>query len=199
MKKLLIAAVTLAMAAGLVACAGGGGAAGSGSASGSAPASASSEAAAPQDSRTDFIWFKADMPEGAEVSSFGGVATVATLSLETADGKITVSAESKTAAEEAAERIGYDEEKYKAGDDVTVGKYTWKTVNFEFSGEPSIMLYADIDGEKNKTAYICAYGLAVDDPMLKSFLESFEVNANVDEGYTAAREMGIDDFRNTLQ
>ncbi|MGN0302588.1 MAG: hypothetical protein ACI4BI_06945 [Anaerotardibacter sp.] len=147
------------------------------------------------DGKTDCIWFKAELPKDCAVSSTSSPGTVTNITFEVDDQKIRVASESGTAEEEAAERIALSPDTYTAGDDVTIGKYTWKVVNFTWNGDPSVMLYTDLDGQKVKSAYVTGYCLDTDDEMLTSFLESIEFASDIDKAYEEAKNTKIDDFR----
>lgn len=150
-----------------------------------------------KDSRTDCIWFKADIPEGAEVSSYGGTANVATIKFENDadDWTIQMDRDKKPLDEAAAYRPTQYPDRYTAGEDITVGGRTWKVVNFEWNGKPSVMLYSDLGGDEIKTAHIDAFELTPDSEVLKSFLESLEYADNIDDAYNEAVSVKIADFR----
>lgn len=147
-----------------------------------------------KDDRTDFIWFKADMPDDCSVSSNASPATVGDVMFETPDGKISITGEEKSAEEEARYRPSEYPDKYTAGDDVTIGKHTWKVVNFDLE-KPSVMLYTDLDGDEVKCAYVTAYNLDTNSEVLTSFLESIEFSSDIDKAYEEARSEKIADFR----
>lgn len=130
-KKLLavcVAALTLSMA--LMGCNSGT----SSSGGGSAPAGAAGqkESNKPADDRVDFTWFKASVPEGYDIWSDTGnggfVGSICFKNVEESDKSISFDVESDDAETLVADET--DSDGYTAGEDITIGKYTWKTVNF---------------------------------------------------------------------
>lgn len=144
-KKLLavcVAALTLSMA--LMGCNSGT----SSSGGGSAPAGAAEqkESNKPADDRVDFTWFKASVPEGYDIWSDTGdggfVGSICFKNVEESDKSISFDVESDDAETLVADET--DSDGYTAGEDITIGKYTWKTVNFTWNDTPSVELIAEI-------------------------------------------------------
>ena len=62
---------------------------------------------------------------------------------------------------------------YERGEDVTIGRYTWKTVNFTWHKTPSMHLATDIPNS-GRSVEITLFMATPDDPAVKAFLESIE-------------------------
>lgn len=199
-KQSILAVMGIAMTLALTAC-GGSGAPATGSGTTAGDNSAVEEV---KDDRIDFIWFKANLPEGTDyVSSV----TMNEVGFERDDDEAEwriqiggVMSSSSTAESEQADRIALDSEKYAAADDVTIGDYTWKVVTFDWSSGPSVMLYADVednspeDEGQIKVITIDAFGLTVDNPVLVDFLESLEFPENIREQKSVAYEVDTAEF-----
>lgn len=144
-KKLLaacLAALTLSMA--LMGCNSGTSSSGGGSApTGAAEQKESNKSA---DDRVDFTWFKASVPEGYDIWSDTGdggfVGSICFKNVEESDKSISFDVESDDAETLVADETNSDG--YTAGEDITIGKYTWKTVNFTWNDTPSVELIAEI-------------------------------------------------------
>ena len=83
-------------------------------------------------------------------------------------------------------RNGEGPEKYTAGDDVKLGKYTWKTLNFTWNKQPSVVLYTDIT--EGLYAEVTLYETTLEDAAVNAFLEGVEFATD----YDAAHKAGMD-------
>ena len=193
-KKLLavcVAAFTLSMA--LMGCNSGT----SPSGGGSAPTGAAEqkESNKPADDRVDFTWFKASVPEGYDIWSDTGdggfVGSICFKNVEESDKSISFDVESDDAETLVADET--DSDGYTAGEDITIGKYTWKTVNFTWNDTPSVEVIAEIPGT-GQSVVIYLFMTTPDDPAVKAFLESLEFPENLEEAHNEAKNISIADL-----
>mgnify|MGYP000332090747 CR=1 FL=1 len=61
-------------------------------------------------------------------------------------------------------------DKYTEGGDVKLGNYTWKTLNFTWNKQPSVVLYADIT--EGLYAEVTLYETTLEDAAVNAFLEA---------------------------
>lgn len=155
-KKLLAACVAaLALSMALMGCNGDNTAKPAGSAAGSASKQTTEkkESKKPADDRIDFTWFKAYAPEGYDVwarsGSDGNVSEILFNGIEDSNKVISFGVSSTKDAEAVANRDA-ERDGYERGEDVTIGRYTWKTVNFTWHKTPSMHLVTDIPNSGKK-------------------------------------------------
>ena len=210
-KTIMIAASAFALCFGLTACGGGGQAAASGSTalSGSAAASAAANgsassassassaasSAAPAASKaTDFYMFKAEMPEGYAMWGPNGKESPLNIvefrSIENSNKLVDVEIDDGTAQEQFDKKAAKD--KYTAGQDVKLGKYTWKTLDLTWNKQPSVVMYTDIaDG---LYAEVTLYETTLDDAAVKAFLEGAEFTTDYETAHKAGMDTTVEKF-----
>lgn len=82
---------------------------------------------------------------------------------------------------------------YERGEDVTIGRYTWKTVNFMWHKTPSMHLATDIPNS-GRSVEITLFMATPDDPAVKAFLESIEFcEEDLEEKKLEAKDISIKD------
>ena len=198
-KKLLavcVAALALSMA--LMGCNGGNAAKPAGSAgSSAAKTTEKKEPEKPADDRIDFTWFKAYAPEGYDVwarsGSDGNVSEILFNGIEDSNKVISFGISSTKDAEEVANRDS-ERDGYERGEDVTIGRYTWKTVNFTWNKTPSMHLVTDIPNS-GRSVEITLFMATTDDPACKAFLESIEFcEEDLEEKKLEAKDISIKDL-----
>ena len=193
-KKLLavcVAALALSMA--LMGCNGGTSSSSGGSAS--KGTTEQKESKKPADNRIDFTWFKASVPEGYDVWSDSGdggfVSSICFKNVDESDKSISFDVESDDAETLVADETESDG--YEAGEDITIGKYTWKTVNFTWNKTPSVELISEIP-DTGQSVVIYLFMTTPDDPAVKAFLESLEFPENLEEAHNEAKNISIADL-----
>ena len=193
-KKLLavcVAALALSMA--LMGCNGGTSSSSVGSAS--KGTTEQKESKKPADNRIDFTWFKASVPEGYDVWSDSGdggfVGSICFKNVDESDKSISFDVESDDAETLVADETESDG--YEAGEDITIGKYTWKTVNFTWNKTPSVELISEIP-DTGQSVVIYLFMTTPDDPAVKAFLESLEFPENLEEAHNEAKNISIADL-----
>lgn len=193
-KKLLavcVAALALSMA--LMGCNGGTSSSSGGSAS--KGTTEQKESKKPADNRIDFTWFKASVPEGYDVWSDSGdggfVGSICFKNVDESDKSISFDVESDDAETLVADETESDG--YEAGEDITIGKYTWKTVNFTWNKTPSVELISEIP-DAGQSVVIYLFMTTPDDPAVKAFLESLEFPENLEEAHNEAKNISIADL-----
>ncbi|MBR2591029.1 MAG: hypothetical protein IKE65_08935 [Clostridia bacterium] len=123
-------------------------------------------------------WFYAEIPEGFKVSSNSDTEFVGD------NGKI-ISVSLRKTFSDTPDAAAFAKDKaddtFKAADDLTIGKYTYKTLDFKWDGgAASKKLFADV--YEGYVAEITLFCLTPDDADAKAFLESFElVEGNPDD------------------
>ena len=85
-----------------------------------------------------------------------------------------------TPESESERRMNMNKEKYTKGDDITIGAYTYKVVNFEWNGVPSAMLYTNAPGVEDKCIIIDLFCMVPNEEPAKAFLESLKIEDNAD-------------------
>ncbi len=199
-KKLLAACVAaLALSMALMGCNGGNTAKPAGSAAGSASKQTTEkkESKKPADDRIDFTWFKAYAPEGYDVwarsGSDGNVSEILFNGIEDSNKVISFGVSSTKDAEAVANRDA-ERDGYERGEDVTIGRYTWKTVNFTWHKTPSMHLVTDIPNS-GRSVEITLFMATPDDPAVKAFLESIEFcEEDLEEKKLEAKDISIKDL-----
>ena len=195
-KTIVIAASTIALCFGLTAC--GGGQSTSSDNSSSNNSAASSEKTAPttqeESKAVDFYMFKGEMPEGYGLTGPNGNSSPLNIvefrNIENPDKIVDVEIDEGTAQEQFDKATAKD--KYTAGDDVKLGKYTWKTLNFTWNKRPSVVLYTDI--AEGLYAEVTLYETTLDDAAIKAFLEDVEFATDYDAAHKAGMDATVEKF-----
>ena len=73
-----------------------------------------------------------------------------------------------------------------------MGKYTWKTLNFTWNKQPSVVLYTDI--AEGLYAEVTLYETTLDDAAIKTFLESVEFSTDYDAAHKAGMDTTVEKF-----
>ena len=195
-KTIVIAASTIALCFGLTAC--GGGQSTSSDNSSSNNSAASSEKTAPttqeESKAVDFYMFKGEMPEGYGLTGPNGNSSPLNIvefrNIENPDKIVDVEIDEGTAQEQFDKAAAKD--KYTAGDDAKLGKYTWKTLNFTWNKQPSVVLYTDI--AEGLYAEVTLYETTLDDADIKAFLEGVEFATDYDAAHKAGMDATVEKF-----
>ena len=195
-KTIVIAASTIALCFGLTAC--GGGQSTSSDNSPSNNSAASSEKTAPttqeESKAVDFYMFKGEMPEGYGLTGPNGNSSPLNIvefrNIGNPDKIVDVEIDEGTAQEQFDKATAKD--KYTAGDDVKLGKYTWKTLNFTWNKQPSVVLYTDI--AEGLYAEVTLYETTLDDADIKAFLEGAEFATDYDAAHKAGMDATVEKF-----
>ena len=195
-KTIVIAASTIALCFGLTAC--GGGQSTSSDNSSSNNSAASSEKTAPtaqeESKAVDFYMFKGEMPEGYGLTGPNGNSSPLNIvefrNIENPDKIVDVEIDEGTAQEQFDKAAAKD--KYTAVDDVKLGKYTWKTLNFTWNKQPSVVLYTDI--AEGLYAEVTLYETTLDDAAIKAFLEGVEFATDYDAAHKAGMDATVEKF-----
>ena len=195
-KTIVIAASTIALCFGLTAC--GGGQSTSSDNSSSNNSAASSEKTAPttqeESKAVDFYMFKGEMPEGYGLTGPNGNSSPLNIvefrNIENPDKIVDVEIDEGTAQEQFDKAAAKD--KYTAGDDVKLDKYTWKTLNFTWNKQPSVVLYTDI--AEGLYAEVTLYETTLDDAAIKAFLEGVEFATDYDAAHKAGMDTTVEKF-----
>lgn len=189
-KTIVIAASTIALCFGLTACSGGQSISSDNSSSNNSAASSEKTTPTTQEESkaVDFYMFKGEMPEGYGLTGPNGNSSPLNIvefrNIENPDKIVDVEIDEGTAQEQFDKTAAKD--KYTAGDDVKLGKYTWKTLNFTWNKQPSVVLYTDI--AEGLYAEVTLYETTLDDTAVKAFLEGVEFATD----YNAAHKAGMD-------
>ena len=189
-KTIVIAASIIALCLGLTACGGG--------QSSSTDNAASSEKTAPaaqeESKDVDFYMFKGEMPEGYGLTGPNGNSSPLNIvefrNIENPDKIVDIEIDEGSAQEQFDKAASKD--KYTAGDDVKLGKYTWKTLNFTWNKQPSVVLYTDI--AEGLYAEVTLYEMTLDDVAIKAFLEGVEFATDYDAAHKAGMDTTVEKF-----
>ena len=184
-KTIVIAASAVALCFGLAAC--GGGQSASSDNSTSSNNSASSEKTTPavqeESKAVDFYMFKGEMPEGYGLTGPNGNSSPLNIvefrNIENPDKIVDI--------EKAAAK-----DKYTAGGDVKLGNYTWKTLNFTWNKQPSVVLYTDIT--EGLYAEVTLYETTLEDAAVNAFLEGVELATDYDAAHKAGMDTTVEKF-----
>jgi hypothetical protein len=139
---------------------------------GSGNGSSDEGTAAPEENRIDFIWYSAVIPDGFTPDESSGD-TCYDINFVNGDRSFTMGYR-MTDPTTARDDMVDPDSGWVAGEDVTYGAYTWKTIDFTWMGEPGCAFYTEYAG--NKTFYVTAYGIARDDPDMVAFLSSIQLS-----------------------
>ena len=195
-KTIVIAASTIALCFGLTACGGGQSTSSDNSSSNNSAASSEKTAPAAQEESkaVDFYMFKGEMPEGYGLTGPNGNSSPLNIvefrNIENPDKIVDVEIDEGTAQEQFDKAAAKD--KYTAGDDVKLGKYTWKTLNFTWNKQPSVVLYTDI--AEGLYAEVTLYETTLDDAAVKAFLEGVEFATDYDAAHKAGMDTTVEKF-----
>lgn len=195
-KTIVIAASTIALCLGLTAC--GGGQSSSTDSAASNNSAASSEKTAPsaqeESKDVDFYMFKGEMPEGYGLTGPNGNSSPLNIvefrNIENPDKIVDIEIDEGSAQEQFDKAAAKD--KYTAGDDVKLGKYTWKTLSFTWNKQPSVVLYTDI--AEGLYAEVTLYETTLDDTAIKTFLEGVEFATDYDAAHKAGMDTTVEKF-----
>lgn len=181
MKKKAFAILTLCIslfaAVALVGCGGSGGATGSGGGGGAEKPAV--------DMRTDFIWFKVEVPEGVEITDVAG---------DTADR-----AQFKfTESEHASDRFipVFDPDKkansgWTESDPVKYNGKTWRSAYFTHSGGVTTEYFTDVDGG---SVYVRIDNVEEHKDAVETMMESLEFADDIAKAKTEAMDVKLEDI-----
>lgn len=195
-KTIVIAASTIALCLGLTACGGGQSSSTDSAASNNSAASSEKTAPAAQEESkdVDFYMFKGEMPEGYGLTGPNGNSSPLNIvefrNIENSDKIVDIEIDESSAQEQFDKAAAKD--KYTAGDDVKLGKYTWKTLNFTWNKQPSVVLYTDI--AEGLYAEVTLYETTLDDTAIKAFLEGVEFATDYDAAHKAGMDTTVEKF-----
>lgn len=115
----------------------------------------------------DFGWYGTDVPSGFETNEY----CMEFVDSADSDRKIKVSIDTDTFGDAAAARDAACEyEGNTVGDDVTLGDYTWKSLDFTWNGDrASAQYFLDLEGAVVQITMFC---LTADEPEGQQFLEN---------------------------
>lgn len=195
-KTIVIAASAVALCFGLAAC--GGGHSASSDNSTSSNNSASSEKTAPaaqeESKAVDFYMFKGEMPESYGLAGPNGSSSPLNIvefrNIENPDKIVDIEIDEGSAQEQFDKAATKD--KYTAGGDVKLGNYTWKTLNFTWNKQPSVVLYADIT--EGLYAEVTLYETTLEDAAINAFLEGVEFATDYDAAHKAGMDTTVEQF-----
>lgn len=195
-KTIVIAASTIVLCLGLTACGGGQSSSTDSAASNNSAASSEKTAPAAQEKSkdVDFYMFKGEMPEGYGLTGPNGNSSPLNIvefrNIENPDKIVDIEIDEGSAQEQFDKAAAKD--KYTAGDDVKLGKYTWKTLSFTWNKQPSVVLYTDI--AEGLYAEVTLYETTLDDTAIKAFLEGVEFATNYDAAHKAGMDTTVEKF-----
>lgn len=186
---ILTLCISLFAAVALVGCGGSGGATGSGGGGGAEKPAV--------DMRTDFIWFKVEVPEGVEITDVAG---------DTADRAQFKFTESEHASDRfipvfdsdknADELFDY-EAKWKANsgwtesDPVKYNGKTWRNAYFTHSGGVTTEYFTDVDGG---SVYVRIDNVEEHKDAVETMMKSLEFADDIAEAKTEAMDVKLDDI-----
>lgn len=195
-KTIVIAASTIALCLGLTACGGGQSSSTDSAASNNSAASSEKTAPAAQEKSkdVDFYMFKGEMPEGYGLTGPNGNSSPLNIvefrNIENPDKIVDIEIDEGSAQEQFDKAAAKD--KYTAGDDIKLGKYTWKTLSFTWNKQPSVVLYTDI--AEGLYAEVTLYETTLDDTAIKAFLEGVEFATDYDAAHKAGMDTTVEKF-----
>lgn len=195
-KTIVIAASTIALCLGLTACGGGQSSSTDSAASNNSAASSEKTAPAAQEKSkdVDFYMFKGEMPEGYGLTGPNGNSSPLNIvefrNIENPDKIVDIEIDEGSAQEQFDKAAAKD--KYTASDDVKLSKYTWKTLNFTWNKQPSVVLYTDI--AEGLYAEVTLYETTLDDTAIKAFLEGIEFATDYDAAHKAGMDTTVEKF-----
>ena len=192
MKKKAFAILTLCIS--LFAAVAPAGCSGSGGATGSSGGSAEKPAV---DMRTDFIWFKVEVPEGVEITDVAGdTADRAQLKFtesEHASDRLTPVFDSDKNADELFDY----EAKWKANfewtenDPVKYNGKTWRNASYTHSGGVTTEYFTDVDGG---SVYVRIDNVEEHKDAVETMMKSLEFADDIAEAKTEAMDVKLDDI-----
>ena len=203
MKKKAFAILTLCIslfaAVALVGCGGSGDATGSGGGSGDATGSGGGGGAEKPavDMRTDFIWFKVEVPEGVEITDVAG---------DTADRAQFKFTESEHASDRfipvfdsdknADELFDYEAKwnasfEWTENDPVKYNGKTWRNASYTHSGGVTTEYFTDVDGG---SVYVRIDNVEEHKDAVETMMKSLEFADDIAEAKTEAMDVKLDDI-----
>lgn len=142
----------------------------------------------------DFYMFKGEMPEGYGLTGPNGNSSPLNIvefrNIENPDKIVDIEIDEGSAREQFDKAAAKD--KYTAGDDVKLGNYTWKTLNFTWNKQPSVVLYTDIT--EGLYAEVTLYETTLEDAAVTAFLESVEFTTDYDAAHKAGMDTTVEKF-----
>lgn len=193
MKKKAFAILTLCIslfaAVALVGCGGSGGATGSGGGGGAEKPAV--------DMRTDFIWFKVEVPEGVEITDVAG---------DTADRAQFKFTESEHASDRfipvfdsgknADELFDYEAKwnasfEWTENDPVKYNGKTWRNASYTDSGGVTTEYFTDVDGG---SVYVRIDNVEEHKDAVETMMKSLEFADDIAEAKTEAMDVKLDDI-----
>ena len=142
----------------------------------------------------DFYMFKGEMPEGYGLTGPNGNSSPLNIvefrNIENPDKIVDIEIDEGSAQEQFDKAAAKD--KYTAGDDVKSGKYTWKTLNFTWNKQPSVVLYTDIT--EGLYAEVTLYETTLEDAAVNAFLEGVEFATDYDAAHKAGMDTTVEKF-----
>ena len=134
------------------------------------------------------------MPEGYGLTGPNGNSSPLNIvefrNIENPDKIVDIEIDEGSAQEQFDKAAAKD--KYTAGDDIKLGKYTWKTLNFTWNKQPSVVLYTDI--AEGLYAEVTLYETTLDDTAIKAFLEGVEFATDYDAAHKAGMDTTVEKF-----
>ena len=134
------------------------------------------------------------MPEGYGLAGPNGSSSPLNIvefrNIENPDKIVDIEIDEGSAQEQFDKAAAKD--KYTAGDDVKLGKYTWKTLNFTWNKQPSVVLYTDIT--EGLYAEVTLYETTLEDAAVNAFLEGVEFATDYDAAHKAGMDTTVEKF-----
>ena len=143
------------------------------------------------DTRTDYVWFKVDVPDGYVLdTSTGKDCSVARFSSveESEEGHtiniIPVFHSHTTVEDQVNKEVEFWAESAPrtVNEPVTIGKYTWTPLEFECNSA-SVDFYTEVEGN---TIEVSFHDAGIDEPVVQEFLESIEFPDDINTAYNKA-------------
>lgn len=138
--------------------------------------------------------FKGEMPEGYGLTGPNGNSSPLNIvefrNIENPDKIVDIEIDEGSAQEQFDKAAAKD--KYTAGDDVKLGKYTWKTLNFTWNKQPSVVLYTDFT--EGLYAEVTLYETTLEDATVTAFLEGVEFTTDYDAAHKAGMDTTVEKF-----
>lgn len=142
----------------------------------------------------DFYMFKGETPEGYGLTGPNGNSSPLNIvefrNIENPDKIVDIEIDEGSAQEQFDKAAAKD--KYTEGGDVKLGNYTWKTLNFTWNKQPSVVLYADIT--EGLYAEVTLYETTLEDAAVNAFLEGVEFATDYDAAHKAGMDTTVEKF-----
>ena len=134
------------------------------------------------------------MPEGYGLTGPNGNSSPLNIvefrNIENPDKIVDIEIDEGSAQEQFDKAAAKD--KYTKGGDVKLGSYTWKTLNFTWNKQPSVVLYADIT--EGLYAEVTLYETTLEDVAVNAFLEGVEFATDYDAAHKAGMDTTVEKF-----